>query len=474
MGSLQGLLDLGKRSLQVQQTGIEVAGHNLSNVNNPSYSRQRLSVRSSEALQSAGLVVGTGVEASRVEQLRSEFIDKQIQGEGSVGGYLEARQSALQFLQTGLGEVIDTQSGSSGTVTNASAAQAGIANAVSSLFGKLQTLSRTPSDQAARGAVTTSAQDLAAKFRGVSGKLDDLASSLADGVSSGVGQANQLLGEIASINKAIAAVEMGSGAVANDLRDTRQGKLEELGKLLKVETSTDSDGNMAISAGGVILVDGGEVSDTLKAATAVDGSLSMQSLNGGVAVPMGSGSIQGMIDARDTDLKALRDGLDQLASTMMSSFNAAHAGGVGLDGSTGRAFFTGTSAADIAVNASLVGHPERVQLSSASGASADNSVVLAMANLADAKQTSLGGLTFAQSYSRTVTDLGERLASTNARLEDHQTVQGLLTRQRESVSGVSLDEEMTDMIKYQKAYQASARIISMVDQMLDEVINMKR
>jgi flagellar hook-associated protein 1 len=193
----------------------------------------------------------------------------------------------------------------------------------------------------------------------------------------------------------------------------------------------------------------------------------------GTTIKPTGGSLIGNIDVRDGEVASLRQNLNTLASNLISEVNTLHRAGYDLNGGTGADFFTGSGASDIAVKVALLNDPSLLQASGTSGATGDNQVVLAMAQLANKPITSLTNQTFSQNYGQTVAALGQAIASNSTRLDDQQSVQTMLSGQRASVSGVSLDEEMTNMMKFQKAYEASARLISVVSQMLDTLMNIQ-
>jgi flagellar hook-associated protein 1 FlgK len=184
--------------------------------------------------------------------------------------------------------------------------------------------------------------------------------------------------------------------------------------------------------------------------------------------------MQGTIDARDTELLSIQTDLDTLAGTLISEVNTVHSAGFGLSGTTGEDFFTGTDASDIAMNGTLAGNPSMIQASGVSGAVGDNSVIVQMAQLADKQHGALINQTFLESYGQTVVAMGQALNGTNTQLANQQIVESMLLRQRDSVSGVSLDEEMTDLIKFQRGFEASAKLITTIDEMLEIVMNLKR
>jgi flagellar hook-associated protein 1 FlgK len=158
----------------------------------------------------------------------------------------------------------------------------------------------------------------------------------------------------------------------------------------------------------------------------------------------------------------------------MGEFNALYSAGYDLRGGTGGLFFEGTDASNIRLAAGLVEDPALIQASGDPAAVGNNEVVLSLARLAEKPLVALGGQTLGQHYGQTVARLGQSLASVNTQLDNQTVVGELLARQRDAVSGVSLDEEMTDLIRYQRAFEASARMVRLVDDMLETVMNMKR
>jgi flagellar hook-associated protein 1 FlgK len=466
---LYGTLNLGTRALQAHSQGLAVAGQNLANVNNPAYTRQRLLVQTSATLPTAIGPQGTGVSAVAIQRIHDSLLDRQIQGETSVSGFWSAQQKALLSAQTNLGEALN----SSVATSSAVGGQSTLSVNLDELFTEFHTLSLSAGSLPQRGNVLSKAQNLAAQFNQTDRRLAEVNDNLNESVTAGVGQATELLQSVARLNEQIRRAESGGNGSANDLRDLRQQKLETLAGLTNVETAEDPDGQVNVSIGGNLLVSGQQVLASLETYDAGGGQQLVRTSTG-TALTLTGGSIQGTIDARDGALATLRSGLDTLANTLATEVNTIHRAGFNPTGGTGADFFTGTGAATFGVNAALVDHPELIQASGSATAPGDNQTVLALASLANKSLTAMGGQTFSASYTRTVTSLGESLATANGNVEDQQLVADMLQRQRSSVSGVSIDEEMTDLVKYQKAFQASARIISTVDELLNEVINMKR
>ena len=470
MPGLFGTLYLGQQSLQVQRQGVEVSGHNLANVNNPAYARQRLHIQTLPSIRTTFGSVGTGAEVATIRQLRNSLLDSQLLGEYSVSGFLQANQSALQFGQSILGQSIDTQATGPGGVDG----QHGIAERLGDLFNSFQSLATHPTSVSERQATLMTAQNLASQLNQIDKRLGQLNGSLNKSVQTDVGAANQLITQIANLNQEIFNSEGGAPGSANDLRDLRQQRIEDLSKLVNVQSTEQANGMVDLSISGAAIVTGVHVTDSLQTYDPGTGNLMVRTATGGTPLTLTGGSIAGTIEGRDGALQDMRDGLNSLASTLITQVNAIHNAGFSLTGSTGASFFTGATAADIAVNGALVADPSLLQAAGVSGASGDNQAALALAQLATQKMTGLGNQTFAEKYGQVATSLGQSLSSVNNSMGDQDVVEAMLLRQRDSISGVSIDEEMTELVKYQKAFEASAHLITTVTEMIDTVINMKR
>ncbi len=467
MPGLFGALDLGTRSLQTQQLAVEIAGQNLANVNNSAYARQRVNVQTSLTIQTSIGQQGTGAEAVAIEQMRDALLDRQIVGELSVGGFLQSEERALETTQSALGEVLSSSS-------TAKKTSGGINEQLTAFFNSFQSLTSNANSQTERQAVVAAAEELATRLNRADARLSEVSSALDKSVESDLKEVSGLLTSIAELNGQITRAEGGTQTIANDLRDQRQAKLEELASLANFETAENADGSVNVAIGGNLMVSGRDVVDHLETYQTATGTLMVRSATSQNPIAVTGGSIAGTITARDETLADLRTDLDTLANSLITEVNTLHQAGYDLSGNTGQDLFTGTGAADIGVNQTIADDPKKLQISAVSGAAGDSQVALAIAKLADEPITSLGGSTYQGFYSAAVTKVGEALNSTTSQIETQTAVQTLLKQQRESVSGVSLDEEMTNLIKFQQAFQASARLVSTISEMLQEVVNLKQ
>jgi flagellar hook-associated protein 1 FlgK len=459
MLGLFNTLQLGARALGVDQLGVEVTGQNLANSSNAAYSRQQIVLSTSTPTPTSMGMEGTGVQVTSIQQDRDDLLDGEVRDESSVSGYWNSQQSTLENAQTQLGEFLNISGTSDSTDSQ------GLSDQLNNLFNAFQSLATSPTDMTQRQNLVNQAQSLASGFNQASQQLSALNTSLNTSVNNNVTAANQLLSQIASLNSQIAKATA-TGGTANDLNDTREQDLENLANLVNIQTTANADGTVDVSVGGKTL-------DTLQAYDPGNGQLLVRTATGGTPLTLTGGAIQGTIDARDGALQTLRSGLDTLASSVISQVNGIYSTGYDLNGNTGQALFTGTDAGSIGVNANLATDPSEVQAAGTAGATGDNSVALALANLGTQSISGLGNQSFSGAFASQVGTFGFALSNANGQVANSSSVTTMLQNQRDSVSGVSIEEEVANLITYQQAYSASSKIITTVDQMLQTVVSLK-
>jgi flagellar hook-associated protein 1 FlgK len=321
-------------------------------------------------------------------------------------------------------------------------------------------------------AVVQAAQEVTSQFNQVSASLSQVRGNLNTSIQNDVASSNQDLSQIAALNQQIVVAEAG-GRTANDLVDTRQQTIENLAGMVNISTSAQPDGSINISIGGVQMVTGNNAVDSLQTYDSGGGQLLIQDANSATPLAVSGGSIGGNITARDGGLAGLQTSLDTLASQLITQVNNIYSAGYDAGGGTGQDFFTGANAADIGVNSNLVADPSQFQGSSTPGAGGDTQIALSLANLATQNNPALGHQSLTQSYAQTVANLGNAIDTATDQLNTSQAISTTLTNQRSSESGVSIDQEMTDLMQFQKAYEASAQLVTTLNAMMETVINMK-
>jgi flagellar hook-associated protein 1 FlgK len=465
MSGLFTTLNSSSMALNAHSRAIETTGKNLANVNNPNYARQRViygdrgTVETPEGAQSLGL------EVLSIQQIRDVLLDRQLGREIALSGSFEAQQQALQRALAGLGQGID----GGGVISATGSTTGGLGAAIDDFFNAFQNLASRPTDAGARQTLLQKATILTDAMRQADTRLAQVQSDIDAGINVDVANANRLINTIADLNAQISRFELTKPGSAVDLRDQRQARLEELAKIIPVQVRDLANGGVQLVAkdagnADILLLDGVTVNGALAfTGTGVTGGASA------TAIELGSGSMQGALTVRDGAVQTLRDNLDAFAAQMVKSVNAAY----NPTATAGADFFdpAGTTAGTIALRSGLTA----ATLTAGTGAAGDNSLAVAVAALATTVFSATGGDqfdgTFSQFYSRTVSDLGQALATATSRANDQDKIQQLVRNQRDTVSGVSMDEEMADLVKYQRAFQASSRVFSVVDELLDTVVN---
>jgi flagellar hook-associated protein 1 FlgK len=448
-------LETALRSLRTHQMAMDVTNHNVANANTPGYSRQVPHLSTTDPYTVPGLgrplqagQLGTGSQVSAVQRSRDPFLDGRYRSELAGMHQAGASVAGLQAIEGVFNEPSDH----------------GLSNAMAGFFSAWQDLASDPSDSAARLVVVRRSTELAAGFRRVSQELGALRQDLNEQVSQSVQQVNSLAGQIATLNQQIVKNEFG-GQNANDLRDQRDMLLDQLAELVPITTTTNANGSVNVLIGGRALVQGYTV-DSLVAAPGAGGMYDVRYASDSALVSLTSGEIQGLITVRDQKLPDYPTRLDQIASGIITAANALHSAGYALDGSTGRPLFVGSNAATIAVDAAVAGDPRLLAAAGAPGQVGNNTVALAIAQLRRTMSPTPEG-----AYGDLISAIGTDAQASQNLLGAQTSLVDFIERQRQSVSGVSLDEEAANLIRYQRAYEAAARVVTTIDEMLDTLIN---
>jgi flagellar hook-associated protein 1 FlgK len=469
MAGLLGDLVNASRALAAQQAGVQVASRNIANVNTDGYSRQRVILGDRVSIQTAFGSVGSGVEALGTKQIRDTMMDAQVIREGTQSSFLSTQKSAFERAQSALGETID-RSNDSATLGDATGSTTGLATVMNDFFTAFDNVASSPSETGARQVLLQKADSLVSRFNTVDGRLSSLQDDLTTQIDSDATKVNGLLQQISDLNKNIQTSEVTTPGSALDLRDQRQSRLEELGQYMNFTATTvpGSNGQIQISAkdtsgGSVVLVDGSSRIGNF--------SFNGTGFTGGspaTALSLTGGSLAGNLSARDGVIQTLRNDLQKTATQFATAVNGAY----NPTGATGDFFKVPPTTGVIQTQPTLTYSTLKT---TDTGNAGGNELALAVAELAQKKfSTGSGDLfdgTIGGFYNKTVTGLGETIAGTDSKLTDQQLVEKMTTQQRDAVSGVSMDEEVTDLMKFQRAFQASSRVISVIDSMLESLIN---
>ena len=472
MSGLISNLATSSKALSVQSKGLEIAGKNLANINNRNYAKQRVEIGDKGSINTGIATESMGVEAMELRQNRDVLLDKSVMREFTSTSGLEAAKKILESAQGALGQLLDRTKDST-SIQNASGSNGGgISDSLSDFFNAWESYSVKPNDVAVKQLLIEKAKILVDKINVTDQRLGDVQSNVDGQIASDLIEANGILKTIAEINGYIAKAENGKPNSAVDLRDQRQAKLEELSKYMDVtfENIADSNGQIRVKSGDVILVEGKDVSgdgSVVYVNTPTDKKFTF----GGNDIDFQKGALISQLDARNGTIADVRAQIADLAKQLRGSLNAVYS-------STSNIFFKAeantASGKLIEVDAALSVSTLKATATANAGA---NDVALAIANLANNPFTNpptgtdfING-TFGAAFNTTVSSLGQKLNTTNIQLEDQRLSEEMTRSTRDSFSGVSQDEEMTDLMKFQRSFQANSRFITVIDNLLDQVVN---
>jgi len=493
MASSFGGYSVALTGMSVNQTVLATISHNLANISTTGYSRQQVNTAELVTLKTGGTTTGSGASVESVTRARDTLLDKTYYAENAKLSYCEAKNENIETVESLLGDFTAT--------TDESTTETGIQETLQDFFASWDELAKDPSSSTVRESVLEAANTLVDTLTELDAQLQQLQADCVSSVEDAVDNLNSYASKVATLNKQIAQAEVG-GAMANDLRDQRDALVDQMSALADVTTYEDSNGTFSVNIGGVSLVQGDSVNTI---AVSGDGStadpltLTWVELNRQVA--LSSGSIAAQIEDADQSMVStltfssttgttdyafdagscstigeVRQALNNLITTIAYQVNSLVTSATDLDGNTGIAVFVPTdsgqplSISNMRINPAL-DDANKLAVSS-SGETGDGTIASSIAALQDAENLVFDGLTkTAESfYSSLVSWLGTAGESVAGLVTTQESLVAQVESQRQSISSVSLDEELSKMIAYQSAYAASAKYLSTIDSLLAELI----
>jgi len=345
----------------------------------------------------------------------------------------------------------------------------GIGAAISSFFQNLNGLATNPSDASLRQSVLSAANALASSFNQAAGQLNSTRSNLDLNVQQTVQQINQISSEIASLNRKLATTAS-TGSDYGSFLDQRDALVQKLSGLIDVSVLQNGSSLTLTTRQGTALVVDGQSFGLTTRLDPNDATQHIYAQAGDITGQISGGKLGGVLEARDQTVPSLLGQLDDLASALVTNLNAAHQLGYDLNGQQGGNLFNPVTGPGAAASMTVAFSDPNLLAASSDGTTGSNGNI---ANLtAVATQTLSNGMTPVQTYGNLVFQVGSSIGNANAELTASNNILQQLQQQQSSVSGVSLDEEASNLLLYERAYQAAARAISTVDQMLQTAINM--
>jgi flagellar hook-associated protein 1 FlgK len=460
MGTITSLMDIAQQALMADQEALNVTSNNVANQNTVGYTREVVDFQAVDAVTLSGGTFGSGVTASAASQ-RDRVLEQRVQQQTQTQAQSGALEAALQQIQNIFG-LSSTSSSASSTV---------LGSATNSFFSALSALASNPSDAATRQNVLTAANTLASAFNSTSNQLAQVSSSLNQQVVGDTSQVNSLTKTIAYLNGQITSLS--PNADAGILEDQRQVAIAQLSQLVGLDQiSTENNGMTLTTTGGAVLVSGNEA--FAMSTTQVGGVTHVLAGVGSqdVTSNLTGGDLGGTLQARDQELPSYQSSLDSLAYGIGTHVNQQNELGVDANGDPGAALFNlpPTQAGAAAQMQVATVDPNAVAAAATGEGSAGNTNASALADISSADI--VGGQTASGFLASFLGQIGGDTAAATTNNSAQQATLTQLTTQRDSLSGVSLDEEASNLTQYQRAYQAAAQVFNIGNSVMASALNL--
>jgi flagellar hook-associated protein 1 len=477
MSKIHSMLDVGKRSMMNSQTALQTVGHNIANKSTEGYSRQRVEIQSNTPENHGRYQVGMGARTATINRINNPYLEKQIGEEQANLGFLGGQSDALMRVEQVYNEQLNK----------------GLNTYIGEFFNSFRELGNNPESVATRTLVKETADHVTKDFQRMNKQLVGIRKDIDFQVQTHIEEINGYAQEIAKLNEKIVQAEVGGkgGAPANDQRDRRDLLVKKIGEKINVKWAEGTDGSITVAAGNnAILVSGNdfkrlEVSSTPARGDKGEGNFDIYYRNSEQATPINmtdqlrGGAVGGLLQVRDETIAAIMNDMDELAYGLVTHVNDLHSKGYDGRNRTGQNFFEpiigmNGASANIKISEDINEDPTRIAAAAAPYSPADNRIANFIGDLQFKKVMRGGMASIDDFYNGVVGQVGVYTHRANANKESQDNVVKQLNNLRESISGVSLDEEATKMIEFQKAFDASARLIRTADEMFDTVLNLKR
>jgi flagellar hook-associated protein 1 FlgK len=461
MGNLLSSIKNAANSMLSYQQAIEVIEHNVANASTEGYRRQKavlttgIPTANSRAGSSFVGQMGTGVVVSYIQQYGQAFIDAQIRNQLAESSKWGMESDILSRVETTLDETGDS----------------GLLNMLDAFWTSWQSLSDYPSDMSMRANLKQAAQDLVDAFNNRVSSLTTIRQDQDEAITQSVDEINSIASQVAALNTEIIKAKA-AGESPNDLIDERDRQLERLAEITGGTVQIEENGEALVSISGHALVIGSEAF-TLTTSRDADNMIQISWAEDGMNFSASSGELAGLFEARDVIIPEQLSGLSDLAEALTTAINDQHADGYDLNGDLGGEFFEFTSTGDYFFRIDLSDNLDELEHIAASetGGIGDGNNATAMANIRNTLAMNSGSTTFNDYYNNQITAFGLQVKEATTKSSDTNVVLESLKQMRESESGVSLDEEAANLVNAQKSYEACARVLTAIDEMLDVLIN---
>lgn len=450
--ALTKIFDISSRSLAVYRRALEVTSHNIVNSANENYSRQRIMLETETSNLTAGIVWGNGVKIADVQRMRDKLVDAHIISTNQKYSDSSRQGNLIRQVEDLFSEPSDL----------------GLSNLMTTFFSSFDELAVTPNSLPLRTNVLNAANNLSAKVTSINHSLTELKGDIKQEFQQKVNQVNSLLKQIHQINYEQFSNAY-NGVPVNDLLDQRDALVDQLSKLVNITVVYDNTNSAVISIGGALAVDRMHSAEFI--AEENNGKLNLRVKDGSYPIVLTGGELNALSNVYSKKIPSYQQKLDSVINKLVEAVNAEHIQGYTISDpqETGLNFFEGYVNGELILNSEILNDPNKIAIS-LDGTEGNGEIALRIAQLTDAKI--LNGNTLQEGYSSLINDIGNDGMLQNNYTDANQIVLYELDQLKASQSGVSVDEEMTNVLKFQRTYEASAKLISIADDMLRTILEM--
>ena len=451
MAGLYDVMESGKQGMLVSQASIQVTGRNIANMNTLGYSRQRLDVTPILPEILAGFSLGAAISGETLVRLREDFTDRQFWNQNSLRWQYDTEESLLQQLEGIL--PVDTETG--------------LRSMLDEFWGSWNNLANDPESSVARTSVLNKAETLVLTFNRVHLELASFQSSIGTEIDARLDEINLIAAELAKIN----AVNPGDNL---ELEDQRVRLIDKLSRLAPIQVIR-SGKSISVTIGGISVVSATN-SIPLEASFELDsqgiGVATIKVAGTNLEVKIATGELGGLLNVYSKDIPDTLDNLNTLAATLATEVNALHATGFDLNNNTGINFFASTSdgAATIAVESAIRADSSLIASSDATNEPGNGSLAQAISDLSAA--ATIGDQSIGEFQRTMVASLGTRIQETRFLRSSQQSVVNHLALKRESVAGVSIEEEMTRLVQLEQSFATASRLVRVADELIRTLLQL--
>ena len=449
---LSSIFNIASRSLDVYRKALDVTAHNISNADNENYTRQRANVSTGIPDKIGNIYWGTGIQIDSVTRVKNQFIDNQLIKSNGENSFYNKQSDIL-----GRVEQVFTEP-----------SEYGLSDLMTSFFNSWGELAVTPDSSVLRENVITAAQNISTRVDSIHDDLKAIQDDTFSEYQSNVDTLNSLLSQIHELNISISQ-QIGVGAQPNDLMDNRDALITQLTTIADAQVYYDSKGSANISIGGVL------AADTSQAAKFIvkneNGTLNLSTESGHVLQKIKGGKLGAIANIYSEKIPGYLENLDNIVNSLLTSVNKIHSTGYTIDAEpqTNINFFSGYEGGVLTINSEILDDPSKIAIS-VDGTAGNGDIALQIADLNN--QPLLNGRTLVENYSSLISGVGSDKSSSDNLSSSSQLVLQQLETQKASYSGVSLDEEMANVIQFQRSYDASAKLIAIADEMIQTILQM--